>query len=200
MQSNYVMRHHVQYVPGSQSLSQLAAPPQVANAGLIGIVIAQSPEFVAPYGAKKAVFGTNPIAISVPAENGPVTMDMATSAYAWFGVLEAKTAGRPLPHGVAQNAEGEITEVPDEVLQGGAIRVFDGCAAQPRLRSHRCQCSGGARNCVEFLWLVAEEAALPLALSIRLPSTRLKYHAHACSATLVAFSCRPCIDPTVLHV
>lgn len=31
---------------------------------MIGIVLAQSPEFVAPHGAKKAVFGTNPICIS----------------------------------------------------------------------------------------------------------------------------------------
>jgi len=66
---------------------------QVARQGLIGIVFAQSPEFVAPHGAKQAIFGTNPIAIGMPAEQGPVVMDMATAAYAWFGLLEAKTAG-----------------------------------------------------------------------------------------------------------
>ena len=99
---------------------------QISSEGLIAIVLAQSPEFVAPFGAKKAVFGTNPICISVPSVKGPVTMDMATAAYAWFGVLEAKTAGRQLPHGVAQNAAGEITTDPSEVLSGGAIRVFDG--------------------------------------------------------------------------
>jgi hypothetical protein len=41
---------------------------QVAKQGLIGIVFAQSPEFVAPHGAKQAIFGTNPIAIGIPAE------------------------------------------------------------------------------------------------------------------------------------
>ena len=89
-------------------------------------MIAQAPEFVAPHGAKKAVFGTNPIAIGVPAEGGPVVMDMATAAYAWFGVLEAKTAGRRIPMGVAQDAEGNVTDDPAKVLDGGAIRVFDG--------------------------------------------------------------------------
>lgn len=52
-------------------------------------------------------------------------MDMATAAYAWFGLLEAKAAGRPIPGDVAMNAEGLPTTDPNEVLQGGAIRVFD---------------------------------------------------------------------------
>lgn len=98
---------------------------QVAQHGLIGIVFAQSPEFVAPHGAKQAIFGTNPIAIGIPAEKGPVVMDMATAAYAWFGLLEAKTAGRPIPGDVALNAQGQPTTDPNEVLSGGAIRVFD---------------------------------------------------------------------------
>lgn len=109
---------------------------RAAAAGLVAIVLAQSPEFVAPHGAKKAVFGTNPIAIGVPANSssssasgggdGPVVMDMATAAYAWFGVLEAKTAGRRIPMGVAQDADGAVTDDPAKVLEGGAIRVFDG--------------------------------------------------------------------------
>ena len=105
---------------------------QIGREGLVGLVFAQSPEFVAPHGAKKAVFGTNPIAISVPAAgsshsngngNGShsspgcecVTMDMATAAYAWFGLLEAKTAGRKIPEDVALDAKGEPTTDPNEV-------------------------------------------------------------------------------------
>jgi LDH2 family malate/lactate/ureidoglycolate dehydrogenase len=61
----------------------------------------------------------------VPAASGPVTMDMATAAYAWFGVLEAKTAGKDLPPGVAMNAAGEDTRDPSAVLEGGALKVFD---------------------------------------------------------------------------
>eukprot|EP00798_Chlamydomonas_sp_ICE-L_P026364 gene26364-17457_t len=105
--------------------------------GLIGIVLAQSPEYVAPHGARKAVFGTNPIAISVPSENGAVTMDMATAAFAWFGVVEAQAAGKQVPEGVAMDAAGYPTTDPAQVLDdgavlddvavldGGAVRVFD---------------------------------------------------------------------------
>lgn len=117
---------------------------QVAKQGLIGIVLAQSPEFVAPHGSKQAVFGTNPIAIGIPAEQGPVVMDMATAAYAWFGLLEAKTAGRPIPGDVALNAQGLPTTDPTEVLSGGAIRVFDRCG-QP------LHCTAAANSLVGFL-------------------------------------------------
>lgn len=77
-------------------------------------------------GAKQAIFGTNPICVSVPAAGGPVTMDMATAAYAWFGVLEAKTAGAQLPTGVAMDSDGHDTTDPNAVLSGGALKVFDG--------------------------------------------------------------------------
>ncbi len=114
---------------------------QLANDGLIGIVLAQSPEFVAPYGAYEAVFGTNPIAIAVPAPAGhePVTLDMATSAYALFGLLEAKTAGRAIPDNVAYGPDGNPTSDPAAAL-AGAIRVFD--------RSHK---SSGLALMVELL-------------------------------------------------
>lgn len=98
---------------------------KVAAEGLIGIVFAQSPEFVAPHGAKQAIFGTNPIAFAAPAAGGPVVMDLATAAYAWFGLLEAQTAGRAIPGDVALDAQGQPTTNPSDVLSGGAIRVFD---------------------------------------------------------------------------
>ena len=58
---------------------------EIARAGFIGFAIAQSPEFVAPHGATEAIFGTNPVAIGIPAAEGsdPIVFDMATSAIAW---------------------------------------------------------------------------------------------------------------------
>jgi LDH2 family malate/lactate/ureidoglycolate dehydrogenase len=34
---------------------------QLAQRGLIGVALAQSPEYVAPHGAAQALYGTNPI-------------------------------------------------------------------------------------------------------------------------------------------
>jgi LDH2 family malate/lactate/ureidoglycolate dehydrogenase len=124
----------------------------IGSQGLIGMVLAQSPEFVAPHGAKQAIFGTNPIAISVPADaagNGSssssgggdlgrrcVTMDMATSAYAWFGLLEAKTAGRPIPEGVGLDANGHPTTDPNQA--SGCLACV--CVCVQRLILHLLPC------------------------------------------------------------
>ena len=48
----------------------------VAKQGMIALVLAVSPEFVAPNGAIEPIFGTNPIGVGIPTKNGPVVLDM----------------------------------------------------------------------------------------------------------------------------
>lgn len=48
-----------------------------------------------------------------------------------FGLLEAKTAGKPIPGDVAYDKDGNPTTDPAAALQG-AIRVFDRCAITAR--------------------------------------------------------------------
>ena len=98
----------------------------LAKRGLIALVFAVSPEFVAPNGAIEPIFGTNPIGVGIPTADGPVVLDMATSAYSFFGLLEARTAGKKIPHGVAIDGKGSITEDPNAAIDGGAIKTFDG--------------------------------------------------------------------------
>ena len=97
---------------------------KIANAGLIGLVFATSPEFVAPFGAKQPILGTNPIACGVPTDQGLLLIDQATAAFPWFGLLEAKTAGIEIPEGVAYDADGLPTRDPNKALKG-ALRTFD---------------------------------------------------------------------------
>mmetsp|Transcript_11509 Transcript_11509/g.49595 ORF Transcript_11509/g.49595 Transcript_11509/m.49595 type:complete len:887 (-) Transcript_11509:40-2700(-) len=99
---------------------------KIAEEGLIAMVFAGSPEFVAPNGAIQPIFGTNPIGVGIPTAGKPVVLDMATSAYSFFGLLEARTAGKKIPHGVAIDSAGKITEDPNAAIDGGAIIGFDG--------------------------------------------------------------------------
>lgn len=79
---------------------------KVAEEGLLAFAMATSPEFVAPFGAKQPVFGTNPIACAIPRPGQPpLVIDLATSAYTLFGLLEAKTAGVKIPDNVAYNSQ-----------------------------------------------------------------------------------------------
>ena len=97
---------------------------RIAQEKLIGFVFGRSPERVAMYGSYEPVFGTNPIAIAVPAEPAPVVLDMSTAAISFFGLVEARTAGRQIPDDLAYDAEGNPTTDPASAIHG-AIRSFD---------------------------------------------------------------------------
>ena len=88
MRSSIMSCNQLQFL-GSNKLDEYTLrryhTERIARAGYIGIALSQSPEMVAPHGASEPIFGTNPIAISVPTGEGqnPITFDMATSAMAW---------------------------------------------------------------------------------------------------------------------
>ena len=97
---------------------------RIAQERLIGFVFGRSPERVAMYGSYEPVFGTNPIAIAVPAEPSPVVLDMSTAAVSFFGLIEARTAGKQIPDDLAFDADGCPTADPACAIQG-AICSFD---------------------------------------------------------------------------
>jgi len=99
---------------------------EIAKRGYIGLVLASSPPTVCPHGSYESLYGTNPIAIGIPVHNrDPLVLDMATSAMAYFGLVEAKTAGRTVPNDVGFDSDGKSTTDPGKILDGGAIRSFD---------------------------------------------------------------------------
>ena len=86
----------------------------------------QCPEMVAPFGSYEAIFGTNPIAISIPtaAGEGPLVLDMATSAAAYFSLVAAARDNGTIPGDIAYDEEGRETTDPTAAMRG-ALRVFD---------------------------------------------------------------------------
>lgn len=97
---------------------------RLALKGFIGFVFSRSPERVAAYGSYEPVFGTNPLAVAIPADPDPVVLDMSTAATSYFGLVEALTAGRSIPADMAYDAQGEPTTDPKKAI-AGAIRSFD---------------------------------------------------------------------------
>lgn len=98
---------------------------QIAQAGFVGLIFSGSGEYMAMYGSYEPIFGTNPLAFGIPTAGKPIVFDMATAAIARFGIVEAKTAGRSIPEGVAYDNAGQLTTDPSAAL-GGAIRAFGG--------------------------------------------------------------------------
>jgi LDH2 family malate/lactate/ureidoglycolate dehydrogenase len=98
---------------------------KLAEDGLIGVMMGKSPSYVAAYGAATPSLGTNPVAFGIPTASGPVVFDMASSAIAYFGVVEALEAGDRLPENVAIDAGGKPTTDPASALKG-ALLPFGG--------------------------------------------------------------------------
>ena len=72
----------------------------IAESGLVGFACTSYMPLVAPAGAKKALFGTNPISFAWPRPGkSPVVYDMATSAMAMGDVMVAARDGKKVPLG-----------------------------------------------------------------------------------------------------
>jgi LDH2 family malate/lactate/ureidoglycolate dehydrogenase len=111
-------------------IGRLASYPlMAAEQGMIGLITAdsgRSPKGVAPFGGREARLGTNPIAIAVPSDlEGPLFIDMATSAVAMGKVKLAEARGEPIPKGWVVDSDGQLTTDPKRVV-GGALLPLGG--------------------------------------------------------------------------
>ena len=99
---------------------------RIAEKGLIGMAFASAPfQTTAPHGSTEAKFCTNPLAYGIPTEDEPIILDMSTSAMAYYGLIESKTAGKQVPEGIGYDSEGNETTDPAEIMSG-ALKAFGG--------------------------------------------------------------------------
>jgi LDH2 family malate/lactate/ureidoglycolate dehydrogenase len=97
----------------------------IAREGLVAIHTASSGSSVAPYGGTRPVLGTNPIAFALPGADGPLVLDMGTSAFMATELQLRARLGQPLPEGVAIDRDGQPTRDANEARQG-ALLPFGG--------------------------------------------------------------------------
>lgn len=94
---------------------------QAAGAGCLGFTFTNAFPKVAPYGGRRAVLGTNPIAFGCPTKRGmPILVDLSTSAISGAEVrsLNVGVGGGRLASGVALDANGNPTDDPAAVSSG----------------------------------------------------------------------------------
>ena len=97
----------------------------VAKRGLVCLAVTTSEALVHPYGGRRALIGTNPIAVGVPADPEPFVLDMATSAISMGKVHAHALRKQPLEPGWALDADGEPTLDPVRAKEG-ALAPFGG--------------------------------------------------------------------------
>ncbi|MEM6759350.1 MAG: Ldh family oxidoreductase [Pseudomonadota bacterium] len=99
---------------------------RIAQQGLIGLMVANTPAAMAPWGGTTAFYGTNPIAFSAPrAGRPPLVIDLSLSRVARGKIMNAKKTGQPIPEGWALDAQGRPTTDPDAALAGSMVPIGD---------------------------------------------------------------------------
>jgi LDH2 family malate/lactate/ureidoglycolate dehydrogenase len=97
----------------------------VAARGLSVIALTISEALVHPHGGRRAMIGTNPIAIGVPAEPGPFVLDMATGLVSMGKIHDHANRHESIPRGWALDENGNPT-TDAEAAKHGAIAPFGG--------------------------------------------------------------------------
>jgi delta1-piperideine-2-carboxylate reductase len=99
----------------------------IAEHGLAGVACTNYMPSVAPAGANKAFFGTNPIAFAWPRPSKtPIVYDMATAAMALGDVQVAARDGKKVPVGTGLDNQGQLTTDPSAIVKGGVLLPFGG--------------------------------------------------------------------------
>jgi len=95
---------------------------QAMEKDMIGIVITNSSPAMAPFGGKRPLLGTNPMAVAIPGRDGAnVVVDMASSVTARGKIRLYADQGQALPPGWALDAEGNPTTDPKAALKGSLM-------------------------------------------------------------------------------
>lgn len=89
---------------------------QAAEAGYIGMCWTNTTKLMPPWGSADKKIGNNPLAISIPRDEGHILLDMAMSQYSngKLEVLKLQEKQLPLPGGY--DTQGNLTVDPGEIL------------------------------------------------------------------------------------
>ena len=107
---------------GHFGLSTFYAEQEVKK-NLIVFCFTNAPPALAPYGARKSLFGTNPICFGAPTGKVPFILDTSTSIINRGKIRHADKFGKKIPYGVALNKFGQITTNAKEALKGTQLPI-----------------------------------------------------------------------------
>ena len=96
---------------------------RLAEQGWVALMVNNFTPVVAPHGSSEAVFGTNPLSVAMPTTGAPLVVDISVASLIDADLRFHRLEGRPLPDGLAFDAEGNATTDAAAAL-GGAVKAF----------------------------------------------------------------------------
>ncbi len=107
---------------GHYGLSSFYAE-QAVKKNLLVFCFTNAPPALAPHGAKKSLFGTNPICFGAPTGKAPFIFDSSASMINRGKIRRAEKLGIKIPFGVALNRRGKITTDAKQALLGTQLPI-----------------------------------------------------------------------------
>jgi (2R)-3-sulfolactate dehydrogenase (NADP+) len=96
----------------------------VAEAGLVGFAFTNSPAAINPWGGKRALYGTNPIAAVFPRrEAAPLVVDLSLTEVVRGKIMVYAKEGKPIPLGWAVDKDGQPTTDAKAALTGSLAAI-----------------------------------------------------------------------------
>lgn len=90
-----------------------------ADAGYVALGFSNASPTMAPWGGRRALLGTNPLAAGFPRQHGPpVVIDMASTAGSRAAIRQSANTGEPIPAHWALDADGYPTTDAHTALDG----------------------------------------------------------------------------------
>lgn len=101
------------YNGGYQNMPEVFAR-LIAAQNLVGLLSGNGgPQSVVPYGGKKDIMGTDPVAYGIPTNGLPIVFDAATAKYPWGSIRLSKERGEKLPGRSYLDKDGNWTIDPN---------------------------------------------------------------------------------------
>lgn len=97
---------------------------RLADAGLVALILGNTPKAMAFAGGATPRLGTNPLALAAPLEGRPpLVIDLALSVTARAKIVAARAEGSRIPLGWALDAQGRPTTDPAAALAGTLLPI-----------------------------------------------------------------------------
>jgi len=97
---------------------------QAVKKNLMALIFTNAPPAIAPYGASKTLFGTNPICFATPTSSKiPFILDSSVSIINRGKIRVAANLGKKIPKGVALDKFGNPTTSAKKALKGAQLPI-----------------------------------------------------------------------------
>ncbi|MDB5904356.1 MAG: sulfolactate dehydrogenase [Betaproteobacteria bacterium] len=99
----------------------------VAKLGIVALAFSTAPAAISPWGGKRAVFGTNPVAAVFPRRAAPpLVIDLSLTQVTRGQIMLLQKEGKPIPEGWGMDRDGNPTTDADAILNGGSLHAVGG--------------------------------------------------------------------------